>query len=218
MRNITFAFSLLIVLASISTAFANINALRDVAEAYNAKNFCHYVQPSDPAVQAKLQEILAVQLTWPTGFWGDVQKIVAWMQRNIKYVSGDWQTPSDTLCLGGGDCKNQATLLASLLLAYNPYLPVYCIVIHPQTFLPQDGHVASLILLDGEVCVLDTAGCYFTMDNAITSQPVATEINNWLANWKSDMPNVKVTCTFNNREAVSFSGTNEFLKWTEDQK
>jgi predicted transglutaminase-like cysteine proteinase len=87
------------------------------------------VTPNDDGVKTVLAEALAVPSQVAKGQTGDMvafEKIRDWLASQIKYtldeeahgVSDYWQTPSETLELGTGDCEDLSILLVSLLRAY----------------------------------------------------------------------------------------------------
>jgi hypothetical protein len=81
----------------------------------------------------------------------DIQQVIAvfdWVKLNIEYVddpNDDWQSPSETLSLGGGDCEDQAMLVASLVGALGGNARVNLI----------EGHAFATVFIGSDASIVD---------------------------------------------------------------
>jgi hypothetical protein len=81
----------------------------------------------------------------------DIQQIIAafdWVTANIEYVddpNDDWQSPTETIALKGGDCEDQAMLVASIIGALGGSARVNLI----------EGHAFASVFIGPDASVVD---------------------------------------------------------------
>ena len=97
------------------------------------------------------------------------------------------QTPDYTLENGQGDCEDQAILIYAMIKYYliNIYGTNYCTYLMRLELGDGGGHMAVLIpVQDGNVCILDSAGNYYTSRwGYIAQKVVSTELNAYSNLW-----------------------------------
>jgi hypothetical protein len=199
-----------------------------------AKTAIRYIQPYNPVVQMLAAKILMQANT--SDLWSNLAAMYRWVVLNIRYQAEParqdyWQTPTETLSNGTGDCEDFAILLCSLVLAYNSTVPAECVVIgSPVQVAGWAGHVAVAIPFGTDICILDPAGQYYTQtgtvtkvkdgymlvggDGRVTKKPAAEEVNLWLLGWADKLPDARVACTFSMATEKNFDDTAGFLSWT----
>jgi len=227
MKAKTFAYAVCVLLALIvivaelnhfiivakSKTFAPTNPIEKEPTTY-----CGYIQPFDPTV-----EMLARQITINhTGCWDAILEIYDWVDQHITYRAEPngqdyFQTPRETLGNGTGDCEDFSILLASLILAYCPNTTVFCVIIGTaERFTKCVGHCAVILPAGDEICILDEAGRWLTIDatGKLTTKNAEKEINAWLKMWDEvGLPNAQITCTFSSATEQNYDSNSEFLKW-----
>jgi len=87
-------------------------------EEYYSEKVNSLINPEDPKIKSKANEITENY----SGEYNVYQicSLFDWVRNNISYVSDpegeqDWSTPEETLELKGGDCEDQAILLATMI-------------------------------------------------------------------------------------------------------
>jgi len=237
MRKLIFASLVLLVVGSLLTSFLVVtNRAPTDPEAVQtkAKTACWLIQPYNPAVQMLASKIL--MQTNRSDLWDSLGAMYRWVVLNIRYQTEPagqdyWQTPTETLSNGTGDCEDFAILLCSLVLAYNSSVPAECVVIgSPVQVAGLAGHVAVAIPFGNQITILDPAGAWFTQtgnvffvkggwavaggDGKVTKKPAEQEVADWLRMWSNEMPDARITATFSMATEKNFDDTAAFLSWT----
>jgi len=196
-----------------------------------------FVRPDDPLVVLQVG-IITRRITKPAT-WNeileDVKAMYDWVVNNVEYnydtlypvlpkdIHGQasfdsevWLFPNETITMKYGDCEDQAILLTSMLITYFRRINVSasCEVI--VLLGGGTGHAATYIRLkDGKICILDTAGHYYTSDTygKLTFRDARIEIYKWIDYWSEYIRNPSVREVFSDQIYKRFDSTQEFLEW-----
>jgi len=176
-------------------------------------DFTKFITPSDPVVVSNLRVVLGADAD-ANLTWSDMRNINLWVQDHITnanlwrpifgYNWSFWQSPSQVIKSGFGDCSDMARLAASLMLAEDigaHYL--WCVEVVFGSFS------RTVIVVDVE------------QNQMLLYDP----LSGWQSNVGSEASVLKeyekkvqdairmIPVAYNNREVHSFGSTVEFCQW-----
>lgn len=202
---------------------------------FTQQNRQSYIQFSDSAVSAKVQEIVGGYNGDNDKLWQDYKKIYDWIVDNIDYSSDSytpvlpqsisgviswkreyWRTPTETLADKNGDCEDMALLLISMMENYtNRAYGVWILSISSE--VPESkGHMAVAFPVQGDkLTILDPAGNYYTgiPSQYLRSDSIAGAVNSWLSHWSIEMPDAFIDEVMSEKVYHQFSSSDEFITW-----
>jgi len=165
-------------------------------------------------------------------YWDDIKKIYDWVLANvqctndpmypllpellsgpIQEVQDYWRLPEETLAGRQGDCEDQATMLASMLLTYcDEQYTVWVIGLTGQS----GGHMAVAFPVEGDkLTILDTAGHFYTGSEygVLCAKDIRTAVNEWTKWIDQANPGAHLHLIFSHTELERFSSIDEFVDW-----
>ncbi len=196
-----------------------------------------YVTPDNATVAEKAHYLAGDFTNVAEDIWTDYNRFYNWVSSTIEYQTDSlspimphalgqmvkwchdcWKTPEETLTDMTGDCEDMATLLASLMIAYNQdSYAVWVIGIEND----DSAHVAvGFPVTGGKFTILDPAGHYFTGMNTwglLTAEPIEQSISNWLRHWAFDMPGARINLVFSDDFYREFTSTQGFIDWVKSR-
>ena len=127
----------------------------------------------------------------------DVDDISYLQSFEVSSIRDYVQTPIFTLDYKQGDCEDQAILVYAMIEYYEREIhgTDYATYIAKMEFVDGSGHVALIIpALEGNICILDPAGNYFTSRyNTITTKNAFSELDQYSNRWSSQGGIVSIT-------------------------
>lgn len=197
-----------------------------------------FITPDDPSVKNLVEDVTGGwhnTSNWEE-YWSDVKGMYDWIVSNICY-SYDSPTPCMPEILGGltwrdefyrfpnetidgrcGDCEDQASLLASMILDYgNREYTVWVIRFDSDT----SAHLAVALPVEGgKLSILDTTGGFYTRswDGRLTSEKIYNAVDEWIRYWRDQGDrNVRITQVHSEDVYEEFNTTEEFIAWAYNQ-
>jgi predicted transglutaminase-like cysteine proteinase len=173
-------------------------------------------------IQPKSVAELATSLVEPDKTtYENLMILYHFVRDNIKYADDGemwgimdyWQTPTETLRLGTGDCEDQAILLLSLIKAYNASLDGWLFCVSNR----QVGHVALVVNFGGNITILDTVMDYYTYQVCsdrltVCSKNAGQELTAYFDAWRlNGVEDLEARWISNEKRTVYCENTNEFI-------
>lgn len=202
------------------------------------ENAISFVTPANSAVVAQAHYLAGDFVDSPEQYWPDLNRLYNWVASSVEYDTDTlspvmpyslgqplewshdfWKTPEETLTDMTGDCEDMATLLASMMIAYNQdTYAVWVIGIENG----ESAHAAVGFPVKGDrFTIADPAGHYYTgmasWYASLVSEPIEKCITNWLNHWAREMPGARINFIFSNDYFREFSSNQEFIDWVKSR-
>ncbi len=195
-----------------------------------------FITPDDPAVAARVKELVGSYSEDGKQQWADYERMSRWVWMNIEYdrdtytpvlpeapggairwVDDFWRMPAETLKDAAGDCEDACALLASMILNYNERrFPVWLVGIATREPDPK-GHIGlAFPVANRQLTIIDPTGKYqstFPIGWGINADDIPVALDKWLAHWEKKMPGAYVYTVVSEDTYMEFSSNEEFISW-----